>query len=362
MTPSNGFLRVSYEDQYGFALLDRSRRWIGRALDTLGLGPSETPYRVVCKEQGVALRRYDNENADGPVLLIVPAPIKRPYIWDLTPEVSVVRHCLRHGVRVYLIQWEQPGQSERDFGLAEYGDRLISHCVETVCKETEEAQLFLAGHSLGGTLAAIFSALHPDRIRGLVLLGAPLHFGRNVGAIDAFVATAPKAQAVTERLGNVPGSFISMVAFLAAPATFGWSRWMDLMASMRERDAMKTHLRVAGWTFEEMPLPQRLFEEVVDLLYREDRFTRGTLLVGHRIAASETINAPLLSVIDPRCRLVPPQAVLPFLRSTRSQNVKVLWYVGDTGVALQHVGMLVGREAHTQLWPKIIRWMQSYDR
>jgi polyhydroxyalkanoate synthase len=135
---------------------------------------------------------------------------------------------------------------------------------------------------------------------------------------------------------------------------------MDLMASLAERDAIKTHLRVAGWTFEEIPLPHRLFEEVVDLLYREDRFTRGTLRVGNRIASPKAIEAPLLSIIDPRCRLVPPQAVLPFLRSTQSQDIKLLWYEGDTGVALQHVGMLVGHKAHTHLWPKAIRWMQTY--
>ena len=35
---------------------------------------------------------------------------------------------------------------------------------------------FLVGHSLGGTLAAIFTALAPASTRGLILLGAPLCF------------------------------------------------------------------------------------------------------------------------------------------------------------------------------------------
>jgi poly(3-hydroxyalkanoate) synthetase len=33
-------------------------------------------------------------------VLTVPAPIKRHYIWDLEPRVSVVARCLAHGLRV----------------------------------------------------------------------------------------------------------------------------------------------------------------------------------------------------------------------------------------------------------------------
>jgi polyhydroxyalkanoate synthase len=123
---------------------------------------------------------------------------------------------------------------------------------------------------------------------------------------------------------------------------------------------MQTHLRVERWTLEEMPLAQRLFEEVVELLYRQDRLMRGTLMVGGRRATPELVEAPLLSVVDARCRLVPPQAVLPFHHAVRSADKKLLWYRGDTGVSLQHVGMLVGRQAHKHLWPEVIQWTHAH--
>jgi polyhydroxyalkanoate synthase len=37
----------------------------------------------------------------------------------------------------------------------------------------------------------------------------------------------------------------------------------------------------------------------------------------------------------------------------------VLWYEGDVGVVLQHLGMLVGRRAHQELWPAILDWMHA---
>src|SRR3954467_7888334 len=80
--------------------MDEARRQVGWALDASGLGPHEAPYRVIAEWPGARLRAYhDQERADGPVLLIIPAPFKKAYLWDLLPEVSVVRRCLARGLR-----------------------------------------------------------------------------------------------------------------------------------------------------------------------------------------------------------------------------------------------------------------------
>jgi hypothetical protein len=101
------------------------RRQVGRGLDALGLGPDETPYRVIAAMAGARLRAYQPaESAVGPAVLIIPAPFKRAYIWDLLPPVSVVRRCLERGVRVYLLEWLDPTEREDGYGLAEYADRM----------------------------------------------------------------------------------------------------------------------------------------------------------------------------------------------------------------------------------------------
>jgi polyhydroxyalkanoate synthase len=343
-----------------FEQLDQSRRWLGELFDLAGLAPLETPYQVAFTEPGVTLRVYGNNQTAGPVLLLVPAPIKQAYIWDLSPGASVVQQGLRHGVRVYLIQWAQPGQHEQNFGLAEYADRLILDCLEVIQAETGQPQLFLAGHSLGGTLAAIFSTLYPARVQGLILVGAPIHFGPEVGVFGPLVTMSPRVQLLTTVLGNVPGSVLSMLSFMAAPATFGWVRWLDWLNSLPDSEAMQTYLRVERWTCDEMPLARRLVEEVVELLGCEDRFMQGRLLVGGKWAAPERVQAPVLSLVDARCRLVPPEAVLPFHQAVQSAETRVLWYQGDSGVSLQHVGLLVGRQAHQQLWPEVMRWIHAH--
>lgn len=342
-----------------FEQLDQSRRWQGRLFDWLGWGPQETPFRVALTEPGLTLRAYGDSQANGPVLLIVAAPLKHAHIWDMSQENSVVRRCVEGGLRVYLLQWQRPGQSERTLGLADYADRLILDCVDEIKVETGQSQVFLAGHSLGGTFSALFAALHPNRVRGLILLGAPVHFGPEAGFLGVLAALAPHASRLTALTGNMPGSLISTAGVMAAPVTFGWARWLDWLSCLADAEAMRTYLRVERWACEETPIAQRLFEEVLEWLCREDRFMRGTLQIGDKRAAPEQVTAPLLSVIDPRCRLTPPAAVLPFHEAVSSRETKLLWYEGDTGVSVQHVGMLIGPQAHRQLWPEVIEWMHT---
>ena len=344
-----------------FDQIDRCRRVQGQFFELMALPHSETPARIVFSSPPVTLKHYEGSVTGDPVLLIVPAPIKRAYIWDLSPSASVVRECLRNSVNVYLIQWEDPYSSEsQDAGLAQYADEYMLACMDAIAREVNHRRIFLAAHSLGGTLAAIFSALHPKAVRGLILLGAPLQFGTESGAFAPLVAFAPRAHVITALLPRVAGSFLNQVSVLASPCSFIWERWVDFMQSISDPEALLTHLRVLRWTMDEMALPKRLFEEIVELLYRENRFVGGSLKINGRIASPEKISAPVLSIVESRSRVVPPSSVLPFHAAVGSTDTRVLRYEGDVGVALQHVGMLVGKRAHRKLWPKILHWLRAH--
>ena len=325
--------------------LDRLRRAQGALLDGFGLGPREASWREIFRATGVVLRRYEGEGA-GPALFIVPAPIKRPYIWDLAPEVSAVRRCLEAGARVHLLDWQSAPPA---FGLAEYASRLVLECLEAA----GAARALFVAHSLGGFFAAVFAALHPERVQGLVLLAAPLAFGERT----------PVLRAMAEKLGadevpeSLPGSFLGIASLAAAPGPFGAERLLDAALCAADPARLRTLLQVERWALDEFALPRTLVRELAGAVVREDAFLRGTLEVAGRVAAAARLRAPLLAVLDPRCPLVPPAAVLPAVEAAASPDRTVLHYEGDTGVALQHVGPLVGRSAHAKLWPRICSWI-----
>lgn len=333
-------------DWQAFAQLDRLRHAQGALLDAAGWRPLEAPYRIVREQAGVALRCYDDAARESPAVLIVPAPIKQPWLWDLDPKVSVVRRLLERRLKVYVVEW-RPAPPE--YGLADYAERLLLACLEA----TGAARVVVLAHSLGGLLAAIFAALHPQRVQCLALLASPLHFGAETPVLEAMAA----ALRTDELPDALPGSFLSLASANAAPHVFGTERALDAVLSSTDPAALRIHLLVERWTLDELALPRRFIAELATQCLREDRFVRGELQVGGRRALPSSLEAPLLCVVDPRCPLVPPAAMLPFIEAVASRDKTLLEYEREVGVALQHVGPLVGRNAHARLWPRILDWI-----
>jgi polyhydroxyalkanoate synthase len=338
-----------------FSMVDAFRRMQGDALAALGFGPVETPYRVIASDAFWRLRDYGSDH-HGRSVLIVAAPIKRPYVWDLAPDVSVVSRCLGAGLHVYLLEWLPASQQTCGVGTAECSD-AIATARRSIDDGAGNPKPALLGHSLGGTLAALHAACAPSSIGGLVLLGSPLCFRPDESAFrDALVTLVPSPVADSD---PYPGSILSHMSALASPHTFVWSRWMDAARSAADRRAMDIHARIERWALDEVALPGKLVSEIVEWLYRENRFGRGVLEVGGQTIGPKNLAAPTLAVVNTADTVAPIHSVGPIGEALGSEKFAILEYPGETGVALQHLGILVGREAHAQVWPKIIDWINA---
>ncbi len=330
-------------------MIDALRQAEGDALGALGYEPVECDYRVLASTPGWRLRDYGGA---GPPLLIVAAPIKRPTIWDLSPSTSAVRYCLSHDLRVYLLEWTRTSYSVGDGGLDEYADHAIGAGVALVARESGAP--FLMGHSLGGTFAAIFAALQPQSIRGLALLGAPLCFARGSSRFrDAIARLAP----ALSHARVVPGWVLSQFCALASPETFVWSRMMDAALSFGDSHAADIHARVERWALDEVPLSGRLVDQVIQWLYCEDRFSRGTLPIGDRLIGPSGLSVPVLAAVSAADEVAPRASVAPFFEAMPTKNARIIEYPGEAGVGLQHLAILAGRQAYAQVWPQIIEWL-----
>ncbi len=337
-----------------FSISDILRRAQGDVVGVFGLDPSECPYHVVMSRSHWRLRDYGGED-QAPSLLIIAAPIKRPYIWDLTPSISTIRFCSKNGLRVRLLEWIPPSSQATNRGL----DDCVLAISEGVAMATPTARVgkpYMVGHSLGGTLAAIYAATVPESIQGLVLLGAPLCFEPSESRFrDALVSLVPKDVSDTEPF---PGSLLSHMSALAAPYTFLWSRLIDAAMSIADPHAVEIHARVERWALDEVALPGKLVHQIIEWLYRENRFCRGELTIGEKIVGPSTLSTPMLAVVNTADEIAPLSSLKPFT-DAMAQNVRVITYPGEVGVCLQHLGILVGRQAQAHVWPQIISWLKS---
>jgi polyhydroxyalkanoate synthase subunit PhaC len=336
---------------------DEFRRRQGQVLEALGYGPRTTPSRSVQSLPIARLLAYQTPKVGSPAILMVPAPIKKAYIWDLAPKCSVVARCLEAGLQVYLVCWKPPGHSDELLGLEHYSCQVISNFLDAISAETGQAKVLLAGHSLGGTFAAIFSSLHPERVRALIELEGPITFGS--GSVEMVAPIGPVATKFAGMFGNVPGTALDLGSLYADAVAFNLEPLLDWFESRWSSDARRLHMQVRRWTLDESPMTGRLFEEVLEKLYCTNRFAEGRLGVGGRIARPKAIDMPILAVVDPRSRLVPTRSIEPYRSLTSSPDVRILPYPGDKGVVMQHVGVLVGPNAHDSLWPQILRWVEA---
>lgn len=346
-----------------FEVLDQVRRRQGEALDALGLGAEESTYRVVFSTTGVRLRHYSAGSATdtgSPALVIVPAPIKSPSVWDMAPEQSVVRRAQQAGLQVYMVEWTRPEAKDASLGLETYAGLLVDQCLDVV-ERAGASSLFLAGHSLGGTFAALYSAYRPQRLTGLVLIESPLHFAEASGAFNKLLQSGIAASAIAPAEGRIAGSLLNHISVAAAPATFIGERHLDYWASHGSVRSWRSHWRAVRWTLHELPLPRKLFDEVVEQLYRGDQFMKGQLCFAGTRLSPAAVQVPLLGVYDPRSTIIPPASVKTFFDAAGSAEKQLMTYSGDTGVALQHIGALIGSNAHRHLWPQIFAWLHSHN-
>jgi polyhydroxyalkanoate synthase len=338
-----------------FEVNDILRRMQGDVISTFGLGADEHRYDVIHSGAHWRLRDYGARRSSRPVL-VVAAPIKRPYIWDLARSASAIRYCLQQDLSVYLLEWIPASPRGENTGIDDC-TKAIEICARMISDTRAGTKPFLIGHSLGGTLAAIFAATAPEQIQGLVLLCAPLCFRPGESQFrDALVSMLPPA---LSEAAPVPGSLLSHVSALASPDTFIWSRLTDAALSFSDPHALDIHARVERWALDEVPLPGRLVYQMVEWLYREDRFCSGLLPVHGRLVGPSNVSVPVLSVVNTADAIAPLASVKPFVDRVLTRDAKIMQYRGETGVALQHLGILIGRQAYAQVWPQIVSWLDA---
>jgi hypothetical protein len=76
-------------------------------------------------------------------------------------------------------------------------------------------------------------------------------------------------------------------------------------------------------------------------------------------ARLSALRAPVLAVINPGGRVVPAQSILAGLSAAACGDPVILTYRPEPGPALQHLGPLLGFEAHRELWPHIAQWLSA---
>jgi polyhydroxyalkanoate synthase len=317
-----------------------------------------TPHEVVFQRGSLRLLRYRRETPAlhaEPVLFCY-ALINRHYILDLQPEKSVVRRYLEGGFDVYMIDWGVPSDADCHLTLHDYVSDFLDRVVGVVLCDRGCERVHVFGYCMGGTLAALYTALYPERVSSLTLTAAPIDFGGRESLLSLWTdAKYFDVDAFIDANGNCPAIFLQICFLLMKPVQNLLEKHAAFFEHLDDARFVSSYFAMESWVNDNIPIAGETFREFVKNLYQKNELVRGELRLGDRRIDLGRIACPLLVLTAASDHLVPPGSTEGIVPHVQSMDVTTMTI--DAG----HVGLVVGGKAHKTFWPAATRWLADHS-
>ncbi|MEN5137118.1 MULTISPECIES: class II poly(R)-hydroxyalkanoic acid synthase [unclassified Pseudomonas] len=164
-------------------------------------------------------------------LLVVPPQINKFYVFDLSPDKSLARFCLRNNVQTFIVSWRNPTKEQREWGLSTYIEAL-KEAVDVVTAITGSKDVNMLGACSGGitctALLGHYAAIGENKVNALTLLVSVLDT-----TLDSDVAlfvdeqTLETAKRHSYQAGVFEGKDMAKVFAWMRPNDLIWNYWVN---------------------------------------------------------------------------------------------------------------------------------------
>ena len=314
-----------------------------------------TPSEVIYEEDRLKILHYvtDQKPKYRTPLVFIYALVNRPYILDLKPERSVVANFVARGFDTYLVDWGVPSDADRYLTLDDYINGYLVNVVSHLCERAGVKQVNVLGYCMGGTLSSMFTAIHPQKVKNLILLAAPIDFATNDGLLNIWTRKENfDVDKFVDVFGNCPAEFLQASFLLLNPVHNLIQKPMDFYEHMHEDKFLEDFLVTETWLQDNIPVPGEVYREFVKYLYQQNLLTSGRLPVGKHTVKLQNIKCPVLNLMAGQDDLVPCGQSAPFNDLVGSKDRKSITLKGSG-----HIGLAIGGRAQRELWPQVCDWL-----
>jgi polyhydroxyalkanoate synthase len=313
-----------------------------------------TPSRVVYEEDRLKLLHYQSDEPpryDTPLVFVF-ALVNRPYILDLLPGKSVVSHFVKAGFDTYLIDWGVPTHADRHLTLESYVNGYMRNVVDFLRERTGSERVNIMGYCMGGTMSAIFTSLHPELVRNLMLMAAGIDFSTRDGLINMWTDERYfDADAFVDAYGNCPAEFLQGMFLMLKPIANLVEKPLALYERMDDEKFVDDYFTMEMWLNDNIAVPGEVYREFVKYLYQQNLLVKNELPVGRHVVNLKNITCPVLNLMATKDDLVPCAQSEPFNDLVGSTDRKTM------KISAGHIGLAVGSRAQRELWPEVCRWL-----
>jgi polyhydroxyalkanoate synthase len=275
---------------------------------TVGQNLATTEGSVVFRNDVLELIQYAprTDRVHARPLVIAPPQINKFYVFDLSPEKSLVRYALDHGVQVFMVSWRNPTAEHRDWDLGTYL-AATEDAIDAVRAITKSRDVNLAGACSGGitsvSLAAYLIARGKPVINALALFVSVFDMADDKTLLGVFASEGSLAAAKRHSHVNgvLDGRELAKVFSLLRPNDLIWTYWVNNYLLGKKPPAFD----VLFWNNDTTRLPAALHGQLIDI-YRDNALAdpgevviNGTPLVLGKIAADAFVMAGTTDHITP---------------------------------------------------------------
>jgi polyhydroxyalkanoate synthase len=304
---------------------------------------------VVATEGTARLLRFVGPRRGTP-LLLVPSLINQWYVLDLRPGASLVAALVEAGLDVFCLDWGAPEDEDRYRGWDDVLARL-RRMVQRTRRAAGSTQVGVLGYCMGGTLSAIYTALHPGEVAALANLAGPIDFAHG-GALARMVDRRWFDADAIALAGNVSPEQMQ-AGFSALRPTLELAKWMSAPELALDPAAATAVRALELWAGDNIAFPAAAYRTYIGELYQDNRLVAGTHRALGRAVDLAAIRCPALAIVADKDQICPPAAATALLERVSTTDTTTLRVPGG------HVGAVVGSRAARELYPAVAAWFTT---
>ncbi|MFF0814946.1 alpha/beta fold hydrolase [Rhodococcus sp. NPDC003318] len=296
------------------------------------------------------LHRFGPEPAADalPVLLVPPLAVSTS-CYDLRPDQSLAAHLLDGGRAPYLLDYGDMDAGDRELGFEAWVDDIVPEAVRRISDLHDGADIDVVGWSLGGTIALLTAAAHPDLpIRSVTAVGTPIDY-RRIPVIAPLrvigrVTTERPLTAVTRLLGGLPAPIVQASYRLTAPHRELFKPWF-VARHIADTEALARMEAIDRFMAAMPGYPARVFHQMCSQLILGNALAAGEFVLGGRTVRLADVTVPVLGVGGTTDVIAPAAAVAPLAELLTASP-----YVRFEAVPGSHLGLVAGPGARDTTW------------
>jgi polyhydroxyalkanoate synthase subunit PhaC len=256
--------------------------------------------------------------------------------------------------------WGTPSAYDKNLTIGHFVNSYLDRSIDFIRKITKSDKVSLFGYCWGGDLALMYSAIHPEK-KNLVTVATPGDFDLD-NSLLAIWTKIMKEDHLLDTFGNLPGILLNAAFILRNLIEYG-HKYFHFFEQPRSLGSVAQFVATEAWLNDSPPIIGEIYREFVEYCYKQNLLIKNKMRISERCKGNinsdtvidlRNINIPFLNIVAEKDDLVAPassKALNDALTESHDKGIIEL----NSG----HVGLMIGKDAHKELWPKVGEWLKK---